>query len=196
MNKIDINDLTDKCLIAMPGINGEFAQTVIYICSHNKDGAMGFIINHRLKELSFSDLAIDVPFTFKNENLPINLYHGGPIDKTKGFILHSDDYQISDSIHTNSGITISSSLEILKDIVSGKGPKQRLIALGYAGWGPQQLEKEIMNNQWLIINADKNLVLNENDSAKWEKALSSLKIDTINLSNTYGHSYTLSCTNF
>ena len=188
MNKFDINDLTNKCLVATPGTNGEFAQSVIYICSHNKDGAMGFIINHRLKEFSFSDLAIDIPFALKNESQPINLYHGGPLDRTKGFILHSDDYQISDSIATGSGIAISSSLEILKDIASGKGPKQRIIALGYAGWAPEQLEKEILNNQWLIINADKDLVLNEKDTLKWEKALSSLGIDNINFPNIYGHS--------
>ena len=186
MNKIDINDLTDKCLVAMPGTNGDFAQSVIYICSHNKDGAMGFVINHRLKEFSFSDLAIDVPFTLKNQS--IDLYLGGPLDKTKGFILHSDDYQISDSINADSGIAISSSLEILKDIASGKGPKQKIIALGYAGWAPEQLEKEILNNQWLVINANKDLVLNEKDSLKWEKALSLLGIDNINFSNTYGHS--------
>ena len=188
MNKIDINNLTGKCLVAMPDTNGEFAQSVIYICSHGKDGTMGFIINHRLKEFSFSDLAVELPFSIKNKSLPISLYQGGPLDKNKGFILHSDEYQISDSINTGGGIAVSSSLEVLKDIAEGKGPKQRIIALGYAGWAPEQLEKEILNNQWLIINADKDLVLNEKDTLKWEKALSSLGIDNINFPNIYGHS--------
>lgn len=188
MNEIDINNLTGKCLIATPDTDGEFAQSVIYICSHSKDGAMGFIINHRLKEFSFSDLAIELPFPIKDKSLPISLYQGGPLDKTKGFILHSDEYQISDSINTGGGIAVSSSLEVLQDIASGKGPKQRIIALGYAGWAPEQLEKEILNNQWLIIDANKDLVLNEKDTSKWETALSSLGIDNINFSNTYGHS--------
>ena len=188
MNKIDINDLTGKCLVAMPDADGEFAQSVIYICSHGKDGTMGFIINHRLKEFSFSDLAVELPFSFQENNLPIGLYHGGPLDKTKGFILHSDEYQISDSINTGGGIAVSSSLEVLKDIASGKGPKQRIIALGYAGWAPSQLEKEILNNQWLVVDATKDLVLGEKDTSKWQEALSSLGIDNINFPSYYGHS--------
>lgn len=188
MNKIDINNLTGKCLIAMPDAQDEFAQSVIYICSHGKDGAIGFIINHRLKEFSFSDLAIDLPFSFQNNGLPINLYNGGPLDKTKGFILHSDEYQLPESITTGGGIAVSSSLEVLKDIASGKGPKQRIIALGYAGWAPEQLEKEILNNRWLIIDATQDLVLGGKDTTKWKQALSSLGIDNINFSASYGHS--------
>ena len=146
MNKIDINNLTGKCLISMPDACDEFAQSVIYICSHGKDGAMGFIVNHRLKEFSFSDLAVDLPFPLQDKGLPISLYSGGPLERTKGFILHSDEYQLPDSINTGGGISVSSSLEVLKDIASGKGPKQRIIALGYAGWAPEQLEKEINTN--------------------------------------------------
>ena len=188
MNKIDINNLTGKCLVAVPNSEGEFAQSVIYICSHGKDGAMGFIVNHRLKEFSFSDLAIELPFSFQNVGLPISLYQGGPLDRTKGFILHSDEYQLPDSINTGGGIAVSSSLEVLKDIASGKGPKQRIIALGYAGWAPKQLEKEILNNRWLIIDANQELVLGAQDTSKWKHALLSLGIDNINFPNTYGHS--------
>ena len=188
MNKIDINNLTGKCLISMPDACDEFAQSVIYICSHGKDGAMGFIVNHRLKEFSFSDLAVDLPFPLQDKGLPISLYSGGPLERTKGFILHSDEYQLPDSINTGGGISVSSSLEVLKDIASGKGPKQRIIALGYAGWAPEQLEKEILNNQWLVIEANQDLVLGSKDKSKWEQALSSLGIDTINFPATYGHS--------
>ena len=140
------------------------------------------------KEFSFSDLAVDLPFSFQDKGLPISLYQGGPIDKTQGFILHSDEYQISDSITTGGGIAVSSSLEVLRDIAAGKGPKQRIIALGYAGWSPEQLEKEILNNQWLVINATKDLVLGEKDTSKWENALQSLGIDNINFPSSYGHS--------
>ncbi|MBE6467666.1 MAG: hypothetical protein E7004_03640 [Alphaproteobacteria bacterium] len=188
MNKIDINNLTGKCLVATPNSDGEFAQSVIYICSHGKDGAMGFIINHRLKEFSFSDLAVELPFPFKDKSLPISLYQGGPLDKTKGFILHSDEYQIADSINISSGISVSSSLEVLQDIACGKGPKQRIIALGYAGWAPEQLEKEILNNQWVVVDANQDLVLGDKDSIKWEQALSSLGINNLNFSDSLGHS--------
>ena len=172
----------------MPDANDEFAQSVIYICSHGKDGAMGFVVNHRIKEFSFSDLAVDLPFSFQNKGLPISLYNGGPLDKTKGFILHSDEYQLPDSIKTGGGIAVSSSLEVLQDIASGKGPKQGIIALGYAGWAPEQLEKEILNNRWLIVEANKDLVFGAKDTSKWEQALSSLGIDSTNFPTAYGHS--------
>ena len=187
-NKIDAQNLTGKCLISMPDITGNFAETVVYICSHNTDGAMGFIVNKRIKEFSFSDLSIELPFEIKNNYTPINLYQGGPLEKNKGFILHSDDYTKSDSLNTGGGIMVSSSLEILRDIASGNGPKQRIIALGYAGWAPNQLENEIANNLWLITHAAPELVLGSNDTIKWSQAMSSLGIRFDNLTPSFGHS--------
>ncbi len=187
-NKIDAQNLTGKCLISMPDVTGSFAETVVYICSHNADGAMGFIINKRIKEFSFSDLAVESPFEIKNNLSPINLYQGGPLEKNKGFILHSDDYINTDSLNTGGGIMVSSSLGILHDIALGKGPKKRIIALGYAGWTPNQLENEIANNLWLITHATSELVLGSNDSTKWSQALSSLGITFDNLAPSFGHS--------
>ena len=188
MNSIDIKNLTGKCLISSPTTQDYFSETVIYICSHNADGAMGFIVNKRVKDFSFQDLAIDLPINFKEFPNPINLYNGGPLERTKGFILHSDEYKIEDSLNTGGGIMVSSSLAVLKDIALGKGPEKRIIALGYAGWAPEQLEREIANNLWLITNATPELVLDNNDDAKWQNAISSLGIDFSNWTSFLGHS--------
>lgn len=189
MDKIDITNLTGKCLVAMPTAEEDnFSGSVVYICSHGTDGAMGFIINKRIKEFSFSDLAAQLPFDFKEPFEPLSLYNGGPIERAKGFILHSDDYRLPESFRTSSGIMVSSSLEVLQDIAAGSGPKEKLIALGYAGWAPRQLESEIESNRWLVAQATPELVFGKDDDAKWIKAASSLGIAACNLTPSYGHS--------
>ncbi len=187
MDKIDISNLKGKCLISMPSAEDDFAGSVIYICSHGSDGAMGFIINKRLKDISFSELAAELPFNFNHMTKPVSLYNGGPLERAKGFILHSDEYSLNDSLSTGGGIMVSSSLEVLRDIAAGHGPKQRIIALGYAGWAPQQLESEIAANRWLITEATPELVLSDADD-KWSRAMSSLGLDTNNFSLAYGRS--------
>ena len=189
MDKLDLNNLTGKCLISAPYADeDDFTGTLIYICLHNHDGAMGFIINKKIKEFSFQDLAFELPIQFKDPYMSVGLYQGGPLERTKGFILHSDEYHLSDSLNTGSGIIISSSLGVLQDIASGAGPKQKMIALGYAGWAPNQLENEIMHNRWLVTTATPELVFNSNDSQKMSEALSSLGIDLNNLAPIVGHS--------
>ena len=188
MNKIDINNLTGKCLISMPDASEIFSGSVIYICSHGPDGAMGFIINKRIKDFAFSDLATDLPDDIKNKNITLSLYHGGPLDSNKGFILHSDEYQINNSLNTGGGIMVSSSLEVLKDISTGTGPQKSIITLGYSGWAPNQLENEIKNNLWMVTNATPELVLGTNDEDKWSLAMSTLGISNENLTPTFGHS--------
>ncbi len=188
MHKLDISNLTGKCLISMPNNNNEFNGAVIYICSHSSDGAMGFVINKRMRDISFNELALELPFNFNNCSAPISLYNGGPLEKGKGFILHSDEYQLADSLNTGGGIMVSSSFNILQDIASGYGPKQRIIALGYAGWAPLQLETEITNNLWMITEASPELVLGTDDDTKWNKAISSLGIDYTNFTTSIGHS--------
>ena len=188
INQIDLHNLTGKCLISSPYIDDDFSGSVIYICSHSHDGAMGFIVNKRIKEFSFKDLAIELPFGFGDSPVSINLYQGGPMERAKGFVLHSHEYHLADSLNTGGGITVSSSLEVLQDIISGHGPKQKIIALGYAGWAPNQLEKEIINNRWLITNATPELVLGSDDANKFSQALSSLGIDFNNLDPKFGHS--------
>ncbi len=189
MDKIDIKNLTGKCLVSLPDVSGEFAGSVVYICAHGSDGAMGFIINRRFKEFSFRDLAEGFSFPVSGEiYAPIGLYHGGPLEQAKGFILHSGDYQVPESLNTGGGIMVSSSLDVLRDIAIGAGPKQKLIALGYAGWAPRQLEAEIAENMWLITEATPELVLGTNDDDKWQRALASLGIGETNFIPSFGHS--------
>ncbi|MCQ2741327.1 MAG: YqgE/AlgH family protein [Alphaproteobacteria bacterium] len=188
MNSIDIKNLTGKCLISTPSVQDYFSESVIYICSHNFGGTMGFVINKRVKNFSFQDLAIDLPLSFRELPPPINLYKGGPLEKTKGFILHSDEYKIESSINTGGGIMVSSSLDVLKDIALGKGPQKGLIALGYAGWVPNQVEQEIANNLWLVTDATPDLVFAPDDDTKWQQAIASLGIDFSNWTSFLGHS--------
>ena len=189
MHNIDIKNLAGKCLISMPNTSDDFAGTVVYICSHkNDEGAMGFIVNKRVKDFSFQDLTSELPWNFGDIPPPISLYNGGPLERSKGFILHSDEYHPAESLNTGGGVAVSSSLEILHDIAIGRGPKQRIIALGYAGWAPKQLEAEIANNLWLVTDATPELVLGSDDDTKWQRAITSLGIDFYNLSTTYGHS--------
>ena len=189
MNKIEIKNLSGKCLISMPENQGEFANSVVFICSHDETGSIGFIINKRLEEFSFSDLTVSLPKQHNASSPTVNLYNGGPLEKGKGFIIHSDEYQKDDS-YTPQGcqISISSSLEVLKDLASGTGPLKSIIALGYASWAPQQLETEIAANMWLVTDSSPELVFNPDDSSKWSMALSSLGILTDNFITSYGHS--------
>ena len=177
------NYLTGKCLVSMPGMNDErFAGSLIYVCSHSRDGAMGFVVNKKIKEFSFADLANQLPINIVRPMTPIDLYQGGPLDKVRGFVLHSTDYLKGDSIVIGEGIAVSSSVDILTDIAFGNGPKDNLIALGYASWAPQQLEKEIINNDWLVAPSSPDLVFYTKDEEKWQKALDSIGIDLTRLS--------------
>ncbi len=188
MKKIDINNLTGKCLISSPYADDDFACSVIYVCSHGLDGAMGFIINKRLKEISFQDLAFELPFKFGDTPASVGVYQGGPLERAKGFILHSDEYHLSDSLNIGGGIMISSSLDVLRDIASGQGPKQKIITLGYSGWAPHQLEAEIASDRWLITDATPELVFSSDDNTKLSLALSSLGINFNNFAPFTGHS--------
>lgn len=183
MEKSVTNYLAGKCLISTPSLHdGSFEKAVVYICLHSKDGAMGFVVNKKIKEFSFTDLAMQLPIDFSRPVTPIDLYQGGPLDKVRGFVLHSTDYLRGDSLAPGGGIAISSSIDVLTDIVFGSGPKENLIALGYANWAPQQLEQEIINNYWLVAPASPELVFRTKDEDKWQKALDSLNVDPARLS--------------
>ncbi len=172
-----------KCLVATPSLDDErFKNTLIYICAHSEQGAMGFVINRKITEYSFSDLALQLPINFGPCVPPLALYHGGPVDKIRGFVLHSTDYLPDDCVETGGGVAISSSIDILADIAHGTGPKESLIALGYASWAPGQLEQEIIANDWLVAPACEELVFRTKDEEKWQKALDEINIDINRLS--------------
>ncbi len=182
MTDTNTNYLTGKCLVSMPGLNDDnFKNALIFVCSHNKDGAMGFVINKKIKEFSFNDLANQLPIATSQPITPIDLYQGGPMDKVRGFVLHTTDYMKGDSIAIGEDIAVSSSVDILTDIAFGNGPKNNLIALGYASWSPNQLEQEIIANSWLVVPATPELVFKTKDEDKWLAALSSIGVDAARL---------------
>ena len=187
MNNNKTDFLKGQCLVASPCMNDErFQNTVIYVCEHSKDGAMGFVINQRITEFSFMDLAMQLPINFGTRLPPISLYQGGPVDKVRGFVLHSTDYSRGDCIQTGGGIAISASIDILSDIAKGCGPQQKIIALGYASWEPWQLEKELIASDWLVVPATSELVFQTKDEDKWTQALKSLNIEPVCLSRFSG----------
>ena len=171
------NFLEGKLLIAMPGMADErFAQTVIYICAHSSKGAMGIVINKPIPGLSFAELMkqlqIDTPVVGE---LPI--LYGGPVETGRGFVLHSGDYEGSDStLPVSEDISLTATLDILRAIAEGRGPKHALFALGYAGWGAGQVENEFQFNGWLHCQADPAIVFGTDPHAKWSTALARLGI--------------------
>lgn len=187
MDKININNLTGKCLAAMPATEGTFANSLVLICSHSPEGAMGLIINRPIENISFSELAYSLPLNSKT-NQPIPLYNGGPLEKEKGFIIHDASKTYTESYAINDNIYITSSPQVLQDISLNNGPENFLITLGFSGWMPQQLENEISQNFWLITEASPELVFSENPNSKWDFALSSLGINKSNFSIPLGHS--------
>ena len=191
--------LEGQLLIAMPTMSDpRFARSVIYMCAHSKDGAMGLIINQTAKNISFPDLLdrleifpdeTDDEFDFGDvPDLPIHV--GGPVETGRGFVLHSADYFVKDTtLKIQNGICLTATLEILKAIASGHGPDQAILALGYAGWSPGQLESEIQANGWLNCPATADIVFadGDDDVDKYVQALATLGINPSHLVADAGH---------
>ena len=185
--------LEGQLLVAMPTMTDKrFHRSVIYMCTHSTEGAMGIIINQRAKNISFKELLQQLKIKQDESFLP-DLQHapihvGGPVSTERGFVLHSSDYKIEESTMTiGSGICLTATIDILKAMASGKGPKQTILALGYAGWAPGQLELEIQANGWLHCPADRNLVFGADLELKYERAISKLGIDLSHLVSEAGH---------
>lgn len=180
--------LTGQVLIAMPAMTDpRFTKSVIYICVHNEEGAMGLVVNKTIESLAFPELLkqLDIGVHGMVDDRPI--YHGGPLDTGRGFILHSLDYQQNSTISITEDLGLTSTIDVLSDIAENRGPAQSLLALGYAGWGPNQLDDEIQQNAWLQSSADRELIFNLQDDRKWECAISSIGIDLSLLSVETGH---------
>lgn len=183
-----ITDLTGQLLIAMPGMpDPRFANSLIYLCAHSSDGAMGLIVNKPSTEMSFETLLDQLPIENTGNLKEIRVHFGGPVEVGRGFVLHSPDFQ-SDmtTLQVDDTFAMTATLDVLESIVQGKGPEKRLIVLGYAGWGPGQLEREIAANGWLVCEASSDVVFDTTDSHKWEAALGSLGISPLTLSSTGG----------
>ena len=180
--------LTGQLLIAMPVMaDPRFAQTVIYLCAHTPDGAMGLVVNRPLAKPSFDDLLRQLEI----EPLPtarrMRLCMGGPVDNARGFVLHTADWTGEGSLKVNDALALTASLDVLKALAEGGGPREGILALGYAGWGPGQLEAEIHQNAWLSLPSQENIVFGTEHETKWRRALATMKIDPLLLSGSAGH---------
>lgn len=180
--------LTGKILIAMPGMGDpRFEHSVVYLCAHSDEGAMGLIVNKPAHDLSFRDLLEQLGIPRGDSLRPISVNFGGPVEHGRGFVLHTADYDGNEStLKVDERFGMTATLDILEDLSLGCGPKSCLLALGYAGWGPGQLEEELQRNGWLTCDADAELLFDEDADSKWTRALKKLGIDPRLLSATGG----------
>ena len=174
----DEKGLEGQFLIAMPGIGDpRFHRSVIFICAHSDEGAMGLIINKSSDGLDFSDLLkqLDIEIV-KDSEADQSIRIGGPVETSRGFVLHSTDYGEDGALEIEGGYRLTGTVDILRDIAQGKGPLRHMIALGYTGWAPGQLEQELQQNGWLACDAEAKIIYDPDDEAKWVQALSKLGI--------------------
>jgi putative transcriptional regulator len=188
--------LDGQMLIAMPTMRDErFARSLIYICAHSSDGAMGIVVNQPAANVKFPDLLVQLEVIPAKDliQLPssaetVNVLKGGPVETGRGFVLHSADFFIENStLPIDDGICLTATLDILKAIARGRGPESAVLALGYAGWAPGQLETEIQENGWLNCDADSELIFGRDIEHKYEMALKKLGIALGMLSSDAGH---------
>ena len=179
--------LTGQLLIAMPAMGDPFVHSVIYLCAHTPEGAMGLVLNRPIVKPSFDELLKQLDVAPVPPARRIRLCAGGPVDNARGFVLHTADWIGEGSLRVNDTLALTASLDVLKAIAEGGGPREGILALGYAGWGPGQLDEEIQRNAWLSVCADEGLVFDPNHDTKWRRALAKLHIDPLLLSESAGH---------
>ena len=188
--------LNGQLLIAMPSMGDKrFARSVVYICAHSADGAMGIVINRLATEVSFRELLVQLEIV-EAERQPrlaesvneIRVHRGGPVETGRGFVLHSADFRVENAtLPIAEGICLTATLEILRAIAEGRGPGRALLALGYAGWAPGQLELEIQANGWLHSQADRGILFDDDIDGKYDRALAKIGVEAGMLSTDAGH---------
>lgn len=184
----DSTFLTGQLLIAMPTMqDSRFQKTVIYMCAHNEEGAMGLVINRVFDSLTFPELLEQVGVSEPPVHSDIRIHTGGPVESGRGFVLHSADYLQEGTLAVDDEIGLTASVEILRAIAVDEGPRRSLLALGYSGWGPGQIEAEIAANGWLHVPADEALVFATEIDIIWTAAMKKIGIDVSMLSGEAGH---------
>ncbi|MGE0501556.1 MAG: YqgE/AlgH family protein [Rhizobiaceae bacterium] len=186
--------LDDQFLIAMPGMKDDrFTRSVVYVCAHSEDGAMGLVIN-QVQAMRFPDLLVQLGIMNEQEAIRLPqqtrdfvVRNGGPVDRSRGFVLHSDDVMVESSMPVAEELCLTATIDILRAISSGKGPRNAIMALGYAGWAPGQLEGEIAANGWLTCPATSELIFDTDIDRKYDRILASIGIDLTHLSAAAGH---------
>jgi putative transcriptional regulator len=188
--------LDGQMLIAMPSMRDErFARSLIYVCAHSSEGAMGIVVNQPAANINFPDLLVQLEVIPAADliMLPpragtVKVLKGGPVETGRGFVLHSSDFFIADAtLKIDEGICLTATVDILKAIAKGAGPKHAILALGYAGWAAGQLETEIQHNGWLHCDADPDLIFGDDVEEKYMRAIRKIGIDPAMLSNEAGH---------
>lgn len=181
--------LTGRLLIATPQMTDvRFQKSVIYICVHNEDGAMGLVINKHVDFITFSQLLGELHLEIKDvDDKKVPIHYGGPVEANRGFVLHSADYAHDTTMKINNQFGLSATLETLDSIANGAGPRKCILALGYAGWGPGQLDEELHADGWLSVPADPKIIFDLEVNQKWNAAYKYLGFDVNMLSETSGH---------
>lgn len=181
-------NLTGQFLIAMPGMTDpRFEQSVVFMCAHSDEAAMGLIINKRASDVSLGSILEQLDIDADDTVAQKPVYFGGPVETGRGFVLHGEDYNSPlETLASRPDIRMTATVDILEHIAAGDGPENQLMLLGYSGWGPFQLEREIAQNGWLTAPADANIVFNVPDRDKWQAAVSSLGFDPMGLSGAAG----------
>lgn len=180
--------LTGQLLIAMPAMSDpRFAKSVIYMCVHNEEGAMGLIINKLADDLAFADLLSQLNIETLGVAPQLPIHFGGPVETGRGFVLHSMDYNRDGTIDVAGDVGLTATIDILQDIAHNKGPERFFLALGYAGWGAGQLDGEIQQNAWLHVPADPDLTFGPDIESKWEGTIAKIGVDLSLLSGDAGH---------
>jgi len=188
--------LDGQFLIAMPGMqDSRFSRSVVYICAHSADGAMGIMVNQPAPQITFRDLLVQLNLIPEGPEIRLPdaadtmlVHRGGPVETGRGFVLHSADYFIENStLKIDKDVCLTATLEILKAIALGTGPRNAMLALGYAGWAPGQLETEIQANGWLSCKGSPDLIFGADLAQKYDQALATIGIDPARLSSEAGH---------
>jgi putative transcriptional regulator len=188
--------LDGQFLVAMPAMTDKrFARSVIYMCAHSIQGAMGLIVNQRAPHITFPELLGQLSIAvdgsddgYESDLIDMDVHVGGPVETGRGFVLHSSDYFAADStLPIDEGVSLTATVDILKAIANGKGPNRAILALGYAGWRPGQLESEIQANGWLHCPSDVDLLFDRNLDQKYDRAMSKIGIDPSHLVSEAGH---------
>ena len=184
-----MKSLTGQLLVAMPQMTDpRFTRAVVYVCAHSEEeGAMGLVVNKLLASLTMDELLTHLKLEANESGLDRPVHFGGPVEPGRGFVLHTADYREEATLLVGDGFAVTATLDILRAIGKGEGPRRSLLALGYAGWAPGQLDAEMQANGWLSVPADSDLVFDDDFEAKWQRALAKLGVDLSMLSTDAGH---------
>jgi putative transcriptional regulator len=184
-----VTSLAGQLLVAMPQMGDpRFSRSVIYLCTHSGDaGAMGLVINKLLGPVTLAELLVQLDIEARAVGRDRPVHFGGPVEPGRGFVLHTADYREEATLPVTGDIAVTATLDIIRAIARGEGPRHSLFALGYAGWAPGQLDAEIQANGWLSVPADEDIVFDSDHDGKWQRALAKLGVDLSLLSSDAGH---------